>query len=983
MRIWIDGQCFQTASRDRGIGRYVMSLLRELVVQNPSDEIIVSMNANLPGEAYSARHLLREFMSDSSIRVWQAGDIRPEVVSGFDSARRFSEIALYHHVAMLHPDVIIAASPFEGIHELACPFNPSIGRIAPVVQIFYDAIPERFPQQYLSDLSSRNVYFRRKDFYNHCDLILSISDFTNAEANHFFRNIKSKPIYAGISQSFLDLRPSIDPAETKDIDFLYVGAADYRKNITGLVDAISIIAEKYGVKKSLSVVGSYHQGGRDDVEKVWKSKGLDPDLISFHGRTTDEDLIRFYDRSKVVVQPSLMEGFGLTALEGIFVGTCVAGSRNTALEEIILDERALFDPNDPADMAFVIFTLSENDVLRREVFNRQKESLKIFSWQRSAELAYGYLSAIVSQHQNQYMDANRIRKETFDILKRSEDIDDTSGTARLLSANEPMNNCCRPRLAIDATSTTRVDHKTGIQRVVNKILQCSLESTEAANHDLAVIYCDDWDGWFDIGQAIPEKAKKTNAFAARPSDTLLLLDSSWEFHAQQNQALWDARLKGCEVISCLYDTIPLRHSAFCDPGMPIVFSQWFRAALSYSTGFICISKAVADELHTILKAIHFPHAMKIGYWPLGADFDKGQAVTISGNGFARAAGSPSVFLMVGTIEPRKGHAIALDAFERLWAEGVDVQLMIVGKKGWRVSGLIEKIQSHPEFNKRLILKSDVSDDELSELYRNCDALLACSFSEGFGLPIVEAGQMGKPVLASDIPVFQEVGRSAPQTLYFPTGSATGLAQTVKTFLNTHVKSDWSVPHWPTWQQSADSLVNLITDQSWYVFYKPPKEQLSLDAHDIGEYVVRARLVGDDTEHHLSVVGSPTLSENKEFIYYTVAVTNKSNIAWSSITDEQSQIPIRLGYHFVKDNGELISTEYARTDIPFVIPPGETAFLPVTVERNTIPISAHQIKIRIVQEGVAWWGSGIDILLESPRNQLRNKRDRILFRRKTR
>ena len=58
----------------------------------------------------------------------------------------------------------------------------------------------------------------------------------------------------------------------------------------------------------------------------------------------------------------------------------------------------------------------------------------------------------------------------------------------------------------------------------------------------------------------------------------------------------------------------------CTPSMPPGFSNWFKSALSYSTGFVCISRAVADQLHALLKAISFPRPMKIGYWRLGADF---------------------------------------------------------------------------------------------------------------------------------------------------------------------------------------------------------------------------------------------------------------------------------------------------------------------------------------------------------------------------
>lgn len=115
--------------------------------------------------------------------------------------------------------------------------------------------------------------------------------------------------------------------------------------------------------------------------------------------------------------------------------------------------------------------------------------------------------------------------------------------------------------------------------------------------------------------------------------------------------------------------------------------------------------------------------------------------------------------MVGTIEPRKGHRVALDALDLLWQRGIDVRLTIVGKLGWNARKFVERLQVHPEWNVRLFWDSQATDDQLQGYYADADCLIASSFAEGFGLPIVEAGHFGKPVIASDIPVFREVARN--------------------------------------------------------------------------------------------------------------------------------------------------------------------------------------------------------------------------------
>jgi hypothetical protein len=126
--------------------------------------------------------------------------------------------------------------------------------------------------------------------------------------------------------------------------------------------------------------------------------------------------------------------------------------------------------------------------------------------------------------------------------------------------------------------------------------------------------------------------------------------------------------------------------------------------------------------------------------------------------------------MVGTVEPRKGHRQALEAFDALWREGLDVALAIVGKRGWMTEEVEATIASHAELGHRLLRVDDASDELLDELYRHSAALLAASQGEGFGLPVVEAARRGLPVIARDLPVFREVARDGA---YYFAGTAPG------------------------------------------------------------------------------------------------------------------------------------------------------------------------------------------------------------------
>src|SRR5438105_8720704 len=121
-----------------------------------------------------------------------------------------------------------------------------------------------------------------------------------------------------------------------------------------------------------------------------------------------------------------------------------------------------------------------------------------------------------------------------------------------------------------------------------------------------------------------------------------------------------------------------------------------------------------------------------------------------------AAGS-RVYLMVGTIEPRKNHAMVIDTFERLWASGSSAKLLIFGRLGWRSDDLARRIRGHPELGRRLLWLEAGTDSELDFAYRHAAALLFPSRCEGFGLPLVEAMRYVQSVIACDISVFSEFG----------------------------------------------------------------------------------------------------------------------------------------------------------------------------------------------------------------------------------
>ncbi len=314
----------------------------------------------------------------------------------------------------------------------------------------------------------------------------------------------------------------------------------------------------------------------------------------------------------------------------------------------------------------------------------------------------------------------------------------------------------------------------------------------------------------------PQDGGRADRLVAQAGDVLVLLDSSW--HSDFFALTEKLKSEGVGIVAVVYDLIPLTHPQFCDENLVRVFDQWFGWVARTADGFVAISQTISDQVRQdLIRRI----GAQAGEWKWHGSFRLGSELDqVRADGLVRKpvqsmfALDLPVYLMVGTIEPRKNHAYLVDAFEKIWADGGQVALCIVGKVGWKCADLVHRICQHPELGKRLFMFNDLSDTELGRCYQQSKALVFPSFVEGFGLPLVEAMQRGLPAFASDIAVFREVGGDF--LAYFDIGDPASLAQSVLAFESSgqfpaqKAVSDWA---WPGWKESAQELVRVIVSHA--------------------------------------------------------------------------------------------------------------------------------------------------------------------------
>ncbi|TPI38562.1 glycosyltransferase family 4 protein [Mesorhizobium sp. B3-1-9] len=947
MRLWIDGQCLQTASRLRGIGRYVTELIGAIARQHSEVELLISFNAAMPDEALLAREAVRELIAPDNIHVWHGAARSGEAIEGYTTERRHSEFALAHHVNCLAPDVALSTSPFEGSRDRSVPLLPDRLCAAPIASIFYDAIPYRFSDLYLDTNPNREYYKRRLESHKRYDLNLCISAFSQAELKDILGQVPSQNISAGISSGLIRLHGQTNSSLAFPGNFvLYVGALDGRKNVKTLIDAFQLLDKRWPDNRlSLVLAGDAPPHLLSGLTSRWLELGLTPERLMAFGHVSDEDIVSLYEKAELLVQPSLMEGFGLTALEAMYCGTPVVAARAGALPEVVGQEELLFDPTSADQLAdAMILAVKEKKHHRAKLL--LKERAGQFTWEKTATTT---IESLARLRRADVSTIEASRKRIAKTLRKEGSLETTAPT--VFSLAEPWTSR-EQRLLVDATATSLADHRTGIQRVVTNICR-ELAAAPPAQKKVGFVFCNDDTGFYELdgrNLRVPQKSERNRAYIA--SDILLMLDSSWDLYSTHQHQWLACRLRGGNIVTCLYDTVPLFAPAMCDPGMPPIFANWFSAALSNSSAFICISRAVADELLAFLEAIEFPRRMKVGYWQLGADF--GGAPPAAASSAPRKQDAAS-FLMVGTLEPRKGHAVALAAFEELWSEGTQDRLVIVGKLGWGVSYLAERIRSHPEFGHRLFWHEKADDGQLQRLYAECDALIAASFAEGFGLPIVEAGHFGKPVIASDIAVFREVGQGAAEAYFFEPGNSEAMADQVRRFATgkTPQGKENDAAAWPTWAESAQQLRDVVLGDKWYKTYEPRSPKPFAPPSDLGRTKMTKPLPPEERQHRLRLVEGPYPTDDEKALKAIVAVSNLSTDVWSSAGREDGSLAIVLSYHLLNGEGGDLTYDNPRTSIPLALPPGQTIYLPVLVPMEWKARGAEFIDIELVQEGVVW------------------------------
>jgi hypothetical protein len=116
------------------------------------------------------------------------------------------------------------------------------------------------------------------------------------------------------------------------------------------------------------------------------------------------------------------------------------------------------------------------------------------------------------------------------------------------------------------------------------------------------------------------------------------------------------------------------------------------------------------------------------------------------------------FVFSGTREPHKNHRALLYAAERLWAEGLDFEVRLIGGNGWTDEHVGDTIKRLKADRRRLVDLGRVTEEDLWTELATADGVVFVSLHEGYGLPVAEALAVGTPVLTTSYGSQAEIAR---------------------------------------------------------------------------------------------------------------------------------------------------------------------------------------------------------------------------------
>lgn len=268
----------------------------------------------------------------------------------------------------------------------------------------------------------------------------------------------------------------------------------------------------------------------------------------------------------------------------------------------------------------------------------------------------------------------------------------------------------------------------------------------------------------------------------------------------------EVRRRQLRPLYFVHDLIPVTHPEAARPGQHARHHRRLQTMLASGHALVVNSRCTLEELEAYARR-------------MGLRLPQTSVAPLAPPTLPRAHRRPPIdapyFVIVGTIEPRKNHAMLLRLWQQLGRElgAAAPRLIVIGQPGWNCAPTLSLLDRCPLLRQLVIARPRCGDAELASWLGHSRALLFPSFVEGYGLPLVEALALGVAVIASRLPVFREIAGDIPE--YLDPRDATAWREAILGYLDPEAESTrrqrqrlsgYVAPTWDAHFAAVDPLV---------------------------------------------------------------------------------------------------------------------------------------------------------------------------------
>ena len=776
MKAVIDMQAIQGESRNRGIGRFTREFCRALRKSQPDDvELIFLFNLYLTSPFLDQLEDLDYIgIERSNADFWlSAGEAHWRDPAN-KHVRSVSEQLLREKLSLLKTSVFVIPSLFEGYYDNCVTLVPDSGSICSVV-FNHDLIPMH-DESYNTLAGFRDYYEQKLSHLFNASLILTPSSCTKNQTIKILpRQDKCKVVTVGegCAEVFSGCKVGKGIAFAGNQHkpyFLVIGINDGRKGFDQSLAAYALLPPHIRNNVIIKALAPISNASSILLEKKLDEFKLPKSAVELIGHVSDESLASLYSNSVALLFLSGAEGFGLPILEAMSCNTAVIAANCTAIPEVTGgDYLGLVDRENINDIAHKM-ALVLDERYRQKLVSQGLKRIEAFSWHKTAKKSWLSISE-TANHQSRRLPPIHRGEHKYAIRSIfSSDCLDSSQKARILACSHFMQTATigKKSIFIDISEIIKHDSATGVQRVTREnILHVLDGGLQASNPAISPVFC--YANAQKPGYCVALVAKDLHGnlsytrtqmpIAPAKGDLFFGLDLQHDVVIYQMHYLDMLYSFGVHVVFLVHDLLPLTHPHFFHHHTESLHIKWLEVISRYD-GAICVSRTTSSRLREYLaKNMMLKKSFEIRVSLNGSKSSSLSTTTLAGQDqiIVDSLFNQNYCLIVGTVEPRKGIDEVLDGFENFyWINGDMLRLVVVGKEGWLSASTESRMVSMHGNGYPLVRIKKASDSLLSALYQRANVLIAASYDEGFGLPLVEARDFNLKVLARNIPVFLEV-----------------------------------------------------------------------------------------------------------------------------------------------------------------------------------------------------------------------------------